>query len=209
MDDEDWDVECTNPTTTKPQPPTFKNETSLSNDTSNSRPAFMSTGRGRLFQRQDQSSSPNRLGFGSSNYSSNSKESSSNYRESSGNYRDKDRESYNRSNESSNYRDRDGSSSRWNDSSNYRDRDGQQNSGFNRSNDSIVDEIEIDCSNISAIIGRQGATISGIRDKCNVKINIPRREELENQKKTQIKIIGSNRDDVDKAKMMIKDITSS
>lgn len=68
----------------------------------------------------------------------------------------------------------------------------------------ISDYITIDSKSIGAVIGKSGATINGIREKCNVKIDIPRREDLQYQSRTQIKIIGSSKIDIEKAKQMIE-----
>lgn len=69
-----------------------------------------------------------------------------------------------------------------------------------------VDDIEIEARQVSAVIGRQGATVSNIREKCSVRIDVPRREEIGSASTVRIKISGSSWDDVDRAKSMIRDV---
>lgn len=87
--------------------------------------------------------------------------------------------------------------------------DDNNNYNTNSRNSSLTTHMTIDTKSISAIIGKSGSTISNIREKCNVKIMIPPREELQGRSQTDIKIIGSYKIDIEKAKQMIEDIISS
>jgi hypothetical protein len=80
---------------------------------------------------------------------------------------------------------------------------------YNDTSSSITEYMNIDVRSISTIIGRQGSNISNIRDKCNVKIFVPNRDEIGNQNKTEIKIIGQSRSNIEKAKEMIDESINS
>lgn len=75
-----------------------------------------------------------------------------------------------------------------------------------RDESSMSEDIEVPTSQISSIIGRAGATVNDIRDKCNVKVNIPRKEELEDRKFANVRISASNQDSIEQAKKMILSI---
>jgi hypothetical protein len=79
------------------------------------------------------------------------------------------------------------------------------NNNFSKPFSSITEFLNIETKSISSIIGKAGATINSIKEKCNVKIIIPAREEIQNQSKTDIKIIGQSKESIDKAIQMIKD----
>lgn len=55
------------------------------------------------------------------------------------------------------------------------------------------------------MIGKAGATINNIRNTCNVKIEIPAREDIQHQSNVDIKIISSSQQDIDRAKAMIRE----
>jgi len=88
----------------------------------------------------------------------------------------------------------------------FRSRSDSNNNHYTSSN--MTELMNIETRSISSIIGKAGSTINNIRDRCNVKIIIPPREELQNAYDVDIKIIGSSKSDIDKAKDMIKEITS-
>ena len=71
----------------------------------------------------------------------------------------------------------------------------------------ITDHMTINSKSVSSLIGKAGATISNIRDKCDVKIFVPKREEIQDQSEIEVKIIGS-KENIEKAKNMIKEVTS-
>lgn len=78
---------------------------------------------------------------------------------------------------------------------------------FSRNSDRdryTTDYIKIDPRSIGALIGRAGSNINTIRDKCNVKIMVPNRDEMRNQSFAEVKVIGSSRIDIDKAMQMIE-----
>ena len=92
----------------------------------------------------------------------------------------------------------------------FRSRSDSNNNHYSSSSSSsnMTELMNIETRSISSIIGKAGATINNIRDRCNVKIIIPPREELQNAYDVDIKIIGGSKSDIDKAKDMIKEITS-
>lgn len=91
--------------------------------------------------------------------------------------------------------------------STYRDRNNNSNGEFGerfQSGGSGDDSITIESSQVSSLIGRGGATVSNIREKCQVRINIPSREEIGNERFVDVKIIGSE-ENVKRAKEMIRE----
>lgn len=73
-----------------------------------------------------------------------------------------------------------------------------------KNGDFTSDTYNIETRHVSVVIGKAGSTINNIRSLCNVKINIPPREELQNVSNVDLKIIGSSQD-IEKAKEMVKD----
>lgn len=69
-----------------------------------------------------------------------------------------------------------------------------------------MDYVEIDARYTSAVIGRQGATVSNIRDTCGVRVDVPRRDEIGDARTVRIKVTGSSRDSVDRAMLMIRQV---
>ena len=69
--------------------------------------------------------------------------------------------------------------------------------------------LTVESRSISSIIGKGGSNITSIKEQCNVKVYIPPREEIQGMSQVDIKITGSNRDDIQKAKEMIKATSSS
>ncbi len=86
-------------------------------------------------------------------------------------------------------------------------------STFNSNSSSLSNrktyEMMVDSKAISSIIGKSGVTITNIKEKCNVKIQTPSKEESSNQRQVCLKISGFNQDDIDRAKTMINQIISS
>ncbi len=62
---------------------------------------------------------------------------------------------------------------------------------------------------LSSIIGKSGATINNIKDKCGVKISTPSRDEVQGHQYTDIKITGNSQADIDQAKNMIREVIDS
>ena len=88
--------------------------------------------------------------------------------------------------------------------------DSQNKSAFLSSSSSgITGIMQIESRSISAIIGKAGATINHIKDKCHVKVITPSRDEAQSQRTADIKIIGDSREDVEQAKRMIQDVLDS
>ncbi|CAF0863426.1 unnamed protein product [Brachionus calyciflorus] len=85
-----------------------------------------------------------------------------------------------------------------------RQRSPPRDSYASRDRSSITDYIKVDSRSIGSLIGKAGSNINNIRDKCNVKIVVPNRDELQNQSKAEIRVIGSSRVDIDKAIQMIE-----
>ncbi len=71
-----------------------------------------------------------------------------------------------------------------------------------------TETIRVETKSISLIIGKAGATINNIKEKCNVRVIIPQRDEIQNQSHADIKIIGQSKDSIEKAIKMIKEKTS-
>ncbi|RMZ96785.1 putative ATP-dependent RNA helicase DDX43 [Brachionus plicatilis] len=92
----------------------------------------------------------------------------------------------------------------------FQDRHRSPDRGF-RDHDrtSLSDYIKIDPRSIGALIGKAGSNINCIRDKCNVKIMVPNRDEMRNQSFAEVKIIGSSKIDIDKAIQMIEQSCNS
>ena len=91
------------------------------------------------------------------------------------------------------------------DNNHYDNNNSNNNNNFSKQFSSITEFLNIETKSISSIIGKAGATINSIKEKCNVKIIIPAREEIQNQSKTDIKIIGQSKESIDKAIQMIKE----
>lgn len=83
------------------------------------------------------------------------------------------------------------------------------NNNYAKSSFSNLTEImSVETKSISSLIGKAGATINNIKDKCNVRVIIPPREEIQNQSHANIKIIGHSKDSIEKAIQMINEKTS-
>lgn len=183
MDEEDWDDEIST---------TPKLTAQINTNIAPSEPSKFSFGRGRVPNRDNQANQ----------FDSQRRSRHDNY-QSSYNRNDNYQSSYNRNEERSSF-----PSNRYDNNSS----DNQSNQGFGNSrfdannNENSVEMFNIETRSIASIIGKAGSTINNIRDTCNVKINIPSRDEIQGARNVDIKIIGALPDDIDRAKSMIKDI---
>lgn len=205
--DEDWDAEIAAESANRPrataQIPTYSGASSR-----NDQALYESSSSSNNWKNSEwptnssSSSNPFSAGYGS--------RGRGNFGSYSGNYRDRRTDSPSSGAARNNRDDRDYDRnsgrdfSRGQDNNNYSeqrdDRDG------NRGDRDRVDYIEIDSRCTSAVIGRQGATVSNIRDRCGVRIDVPRREDIGDSRTVRIKISGSSTESVDKAKSMIQQV---
>jgi hypothetical protein len=202
MDDEDWDAEIDTSTNyTKPavtyqqQAPSHSSYTGGSSSANRTGGFSNSIGRGRMLNslRNDQSSSnSNHFGGGSSSGGGNGGDD------------------YNRQ------------SSRHNDQNNNKYDGEEKQSAFSsfskpavsfssssNSGGGFSDTVSVESRQMSAIIGKAGATINNIKDKCSVRISTPSRDEVQGQRFADIKITGNSQADIDEAKRMIKEVTDT
>lgn len=156
---------------------------------------------------RDNNNNSNKFGSTFSSFSNNNSNNDENRRrnESDDNTRQSSGFSFGRgrllNNKSDNYRSNNENFTRYRSPSNQR--------SYNDSSSSITEYMNIDVRSISTLIGRQGSTISNIRDKCSVKIFVPNRDEIGNQNTTEIKIIGQSKSNIDKARDMIEELLNS
>lgn len=201
MEDEDWDVEVNSASTPSFKPMSFEPATVVVPPPA--RPfglASIGRGRGTLFQR---------TGFNSSSNNSSSEpdrntrptlpiQSSHNSTSSHASMETEISSTANNRGFGSGSRPAYGGQDRYDNNNNF------AKSSFS----SQTEVISIETKSISAIIGKAGATINNIKDKCNVRVIIPPREEIQNQSHAEIKIVGQSKESIDRAIQMIQDKAS-
>jgi hypothetical protein len=92
---------------------------------------------------------------------------------------------------------------------NYEDRQAQSSFGKSAPSSGCTETMSVESRQLSLIIGKSGATINNIKDKCGVKIMTPSRDEAQGQKYADIKITGNSQADIEQAKRMIKEVIES
>lgn len=200
MDEEDWDADISDTTTTVK--PVFTPTLQPATSTFGSSGFGVSTGRGRgsllrPTDRQETKQETERPSFGHENNRSNDRP----YRQEHDRFRSENERPYRSENDRS-YKQDDRSYNK----PAYNQYDNNNNNNKNYS--SITEILNIETKSISSIIGKAGATINNIKDTCGVKVIIPAREEIQNQSHTDIKIIGQSKENIDKAIQMIKESSS-